>query len=303
MTVMLKRIVSFDGTHVAYDIKRNRTRWYLVFLHGAGGDLRAWDAERAYFHQRGISTIAFDLRGHGLSDRPSSHEAYDLENFAKDIQTVIRHEHIRRYVLVGHCFGGMVAMSYQKLFPNHARSYVFIDTTDRAPIELALLEHIPLFRWIINFLLEHSPEPGRRFSHADYRPFIGTPDFDLARLYSDIHHMTLRSWLFVYEAMGAFDGKAALRTITRPVLVIHGKNDHIFSEAIAEDIRRHLSDAKLELIPHANHIIVLNNPETLVLEIWRFLKRIRHAIRIKLIGGSIRGWLKTGDVPAERLIA
>lgn len=191
-------------------------------------------------------------------------------------------------------------MSYQKLFPNHARSYVFIDTADKAPVELEQLERIPLFRWIINFLLERAPTPERHFSHIDYRPFIGSPDIDLARLYSDIHHMTLRSWLFVYEAIGTFNGQAALQTITRPVLIVHGKNDHIFSEAIAEDIRRHLSDAKLDLIPHAGHVIVMNNPETLALEIWQFLKRIRRVVHIQLVAKRpMRWWLKSGGIPAD----
>lgn len=236
-----------------------------------------------------------------MSSRPTSHQAYALDNFARDVREVIRHEHIRRYVLVGHCFGGMVAINYQKLFPNHPRSYVLVDTTDKAPLELELLAHIPFLSLILNMLLDHGLLADRASGHTDYGPFIGTRDFDIKRLYSDIHHMSLRSWLYVYETISSFNGLAALHSMTRPVLVVHGKDDRIFSAEAAKDIQQQLVDGRLDLIPHANHIIVLNNPDALVLEIWRFLNEIRRQVRIHLVGKrSFRWWLRTVDIPVEQ---
>ena len=299
---MLKEIKSFDKTKIAYNVQKNKTRWFLVFLHGAGGDLKAWDTERNFFHAKGISTIAIDMRGHGLSDRPQRAEDYSLDHFANDIYCVIKHEHVKNYILVGHCFGGMVAMNYQKLFPNQAKSYVFIDTTDKAPLLLEAFDSMPFLRAIINLILDNTKLRTEHFSHINYLPFVGGSDLDMKRLLSDISHMSFKSWILVYETIAEFDAKAILETITRPALVIHGEKDTIFHTSIAEDIRKHLQEGTLDLIPDANHVIVLNNPETLVYEIWKFLSNIQHIIKIRMRGGNrlLALWLRSLNTePAE----
>src|SRR3989344_6386457 len=112
---------SFDGAKIYYDkTVRDKNKW-LIFLHGFGGDLTAWQKERAYFAKLGLSTIAMDLRGHGLSARSDKKDFYKLESFAKDVQMLIQHESIKNAILVGHCFGGMVAIYFQAIFPNSSK--------------------------------------------------------------------------------------------------------------------------------------------------------------------------------------
>src|SRR3989338_8016662 len=107
---MQYEIHSFDLAKINYDIVRKKKRFY-IFLHGAGGDLKAWDLN--LFHKNGFSTIAIDLSGHGKSERISQ----SLENATKDVYEVIKHEKVRDFVLVGHCFGGMIAITFAKLYP------------------------------------------------------------------------------------------------------------------------------------------------------------------------------------------
>ena len=118
---MEKKIKSFDGTQINYDISKKESDSYLVFIHGVGGDLAAWKKERNLFHKKGYSTIAIDLRGHGKSGRPKLLKDYNLKFFARDIQTVLKHEKIKDFSIVGHCFGGMVTMIFHKLYPKKAK--------------------------------------------------------------------------------------------------------------------------------------------------------------------------------------
>ena len=48
---MQKSIKSFDGTHINYSINRKAEN-FLVFLHGAGGDLNAWLKYIEFFNQK-----------------------------------------------------------------------------------------------------------------------------------------------------------------------------------------------------------------------------------------------------------
>ena len=52
---MEKIIKSFDDTKINYEIsKSNDNDFYLIFIHGAGGDLTAWRKERYFFHKKGV---------------------------------------------------------------------------------------------------------------------------------------------------------------------------------------------------------------------------------------------------------
>ena len=134
---MQKKITSFDGTQINYSLSKNSENdAYLVFLHGLGGDLTAWKKELNFFKSKGISTLAVDLRGHGKSDRPDLLDKYKLEYFARDVKTIIDHEKIKKLIIVGHCFGGVVTIMFHKLFPNLAKSYILVDTTYKAPDKL-----------------------------------------------------------------------------------------------------------------------------------------------------------------------
>lgn len=272
---MQKQLKSFDNVKINYDISRNSGN-FVVFVHGAGGDLTAWKKERAFLYRRGISTLALDLRGHGKSERPSMPINYRLENFAKDIYAIIRKERISNFVLAGHCFGGMITIMFHKLFPKFAKSYILIDTTYKAPSQLKkIFKNHPFFRHIINHILENENLRKKHFSHVNYEKFVGSGDWNFFRIYSDIAHTSFKSWLFTYENLAEFNGIKTLKSIRKPVLVIEGSKDSIFNLLVAKKIKRLVSKSKLDIVPDANHIIVINNPKQLEAEILGFLLQLK----------------------------
>src|SRR3989344_1665595 len=125
---MQKKIKSFDGVKINYEVS-GKNENCLVFLHGLGGDLNAWKNERKFFKKKNISTIAIDLRGHGKSERPKSYESYGLDKFAMDVYFVLKKKRKKKFILVWHCFGGIVSMNFYCLFPKMAGGYGFIGPT------------------------------------------------------------------------------------------------------------------------------------------------------------------------------
>lgn len=264
---------SFDGAKIYYhSTKRDKSKW-LILLHGFGGDLTAWEKERAYFNKLNISTIAIDLRGHGLSQRSSSKEFYKLENFTKDVEVLIRRENIKNPVVVGHCFGGMVAIYFQVKFPNYSQGLVLIDTSYKPPffsfnpVEKTFL--IDLIELFLKFL------PDIKIAkHRNFAKFIGTPDINIQRILSDILHTSLRSYLILCENIIDSNAKELLGKINVPTLIIEGTNDTIFPPDIARYLNKRIKRSELKFIAGANHILVLNNPAELEKTIENFLKKI-----------------------------
>jgi pimeloyl-ACP methyl ester carboxylesterase len=84
----------------------------IVFQHGFLGSSWLFEEQVKYFGNRGYHAIAFDLKGHGQSDKPKD-ARYLLPEFAQEIEyalsQIIGKEKI---VLLGHSMGGMIALCY-----------------------------------------------------------------------------------------------------------------------------------------------------------------------------------------------
>lgn len=268
-----KYFKSFDGAKIYYHkTVKNKNKW-LVFLHGFGGDLTAWSKERAYFTKLGISTLAMDLRGHGLSEKSQSSDFYHLKNFAKDLNLLLQHEQIKNPIIIGHCLGGMVAIYFQTMFPDQSKALILVDTSYKPPFigsnfvaQAFLKQFFKLFSKIFPNIAV--------YGHADFNQFLDTADIDFKRLLSDILHTSLKSYLILCQSLVGFNAKKLLDKITVPTLVIEGTNDTIFPPDIAEYLHSRIKTSELDLIEGANHIIVINNPVELEESIANFLKKI-----------------------------
>lgn len=270
---MQKKIKSFDNVRINYSIKR-LSGFFLVFIHGAGGDLNAWKKQRHFFHKKGFSTLAVDLRGHGLSDRPNSYKSYRLECFARDIRQILKKEKIKEFIIVGHCFGGMVTIVFHKLFPKLPKAYILIATTYKAPRSLRIFKHSKVLMNLLCYLPKNKLFRKKQFSHVNFDKFVGSGDWNLRRIYSDITHTSLKSWLFTYQNIAQFDGVKTLKSIDKPVLILEGEKDTIFPPKIAKEIHQLIRTSKIDIIPNANHILVLNNARRLQHEILSYIETI-----------------------------
>lgn len=75
--------------------------------------------------------VLLDPRGTGYSDRPAETSAYDLEDYAGDIEAVRERLGLRRLDVLGHSHGGFVAMTWAATYPDRVRRLVLAGTAPR----------------------------------------------------------------------------------------------------------------------------------------------------------------------------
>ncbi len=96
----------------------------VVLLHGLASSCRTWDLLAPYLASR-FKVVAPDQRGHGLSDKPDA--GYGFEEVAKDLAQFISALDLERPLLVGHSWGGNVAVHFAALYPQVPRGLVLVD--------------------------------------------------------------------------------------------------------------------------------------------------------------------------------
>src|ERR1700730_5197264 len=78
----------------------------VVFVHGNGANLTQWRAQLDHV-RKGRYAVAYDLRGMGRSE-PARNGDYSVAAMADDLDAVVTEVGLRRFVLVGHSYGGAV---------------------------------------------------------------------------------------------------------------------------------------------------------------------------------------------------
>src|SRR5262245_44773912 len=87
----------------------------VVLLHGLCGDLAFWHPSIVSGLAADHRVTRLDMRGHGYSGRPAS--GYTTRDLAADLARLLDHLGIVEASLVGHSFGGAVALHASALEP------------------------------------------------------------------------------------------------------------------------------------------------------------------------------------------
>lgn len=102
-----------DGVTLAVQESGDPDGPAVVLIHGLLGSRLDWDAQLNSAELQRYRLISYDLRGHGLSGKPTAAQAYsDGRRWADDLAAVIKSSHAQRPVLVGWSLGGAVISNY-----------------------------------------------------------------------------------------------------------------------------------------------------------------------------------------------
>ncbi|HTJ22205.1 MAG TPA: alpha/beta hydrolase [Gemmatimonadaceae bacterium] len=138
-----------------------------VLLHGWGACSYSFRHALELLPNHGIRTIAVDLRGFGLSDKPTRRGQYTLDAYVADLEQVLDAIGVSRPTLIGHSMGGGIALHYALHRPERVERIALINPVGLVPLRLiglARLSPRSLFRLLdghltprtlIRFILRH----------------------------------------------------------------------------------------------------------------------------------------------------
>ena len=96
----------------------------VVLLHGLASTCHIWD-QVAPLLAEDYRVIAMDQRGHGESAKPDY--GYDFASVGKDLEGLLEGKDLRNPIIVGHSWGGDVALEFAVSNPEMPGGLCFID--------------------------------------------------------------------------------------------------------------------------------------------------------------------------------
>jgi N-formylmaleamate deformylase len=215
---------------------------------------------------RDYRVITLDIRGRGLSDTPPA--GYSLEDYAGDVNAVIKQLQLQRPMLVGHSMGARIAAAAGVLHHGAAGPVVLADPPLTGP-----------GRGTYPMALE-------AFMDQLQAARSGAAPEDLLRYFPTLtpEHLTLRArWLptcdenAVRESWLNFhreDFFPYLRELEPPVLFMYGADSPVVPESALPEIKETRPDVEIARIPSAAHMIPWDNTEDFLAETRCFLERV-----------------------------
>ncbi|MFC1748906.1 alpha/beta fold hydrolase [Pseudomonadota bacterium] len=123
-TSNLQTVQSFDGNGLSCEIRGSGNR-PLVFVHGWTCN-RDFFAPQADYFSKTHQVVSLDLAGHGQSE--GGRTDWTLQNFARDVEAVVKSLALEAPVLIGHSMGGAVCLEAARLLDKQISGVVLADT-------------------------------------------------------------------------------------------------------------------------------------------------------------------------------
>ncbi len=258
----------------------------IVVLHGGPGfDHRQflpfiW--ELAENHQ----VILFDQRGTGLSECTVDSTTITVGNFIKDIELVRQHFKIEEMNLLGHSWGGILAMHYSVSHPEKLKSLILCScaasadcfdtmrrnyTAKRSEVDTALLEEI----YGSTEFQNQDPEAIARFWAVFFRVYFVDPAYadqmDLVFTPNTIAHSDLVA-RYILTSIGQFNLHDELAVVDCPTLILHGDSDPM-PPSYAEELQASIKQSELVICENTGHWLFIDGKDCFRDSILDFLAR------------------------------
>lgn len=227
----------------------------VVLLHGLPGTAEDYDAVTPLL--AGHRTIAIDRPGFGYS----SGGYVPLQRQLTSIDALLRRLGVVRPILVGHSYGGTIALGFAERYPGEVSGLVLVDaaaaglhigTFEQVQARFVQLLQLPVIRQIANatFAQLLSTVSVNRVDGEAFHPQAVAPAHRRRTLAINMTHGNLES--FAGEQLAA-NGVIAqvdkrLAVITAPTIVIQGERDELVKPLYGRRLAAALPGARLRMV-------------------------------------------------------
>lgn len=229
----------------------------LIMLHGFGASSYSFSKIIPELSKY-FTIYAFDLKGFGDSPKPDDHR-YSVYDQALLVDQYLKKHHLDKVILLGHSYGGGVALSLALMDPKRFAKLVLIDSAsyDQQLPKLIRWLQIPVLGKLGFYLIPATVEVKESYKYAFYDN-RKIPE-DIVKEYArNLYKPNARKvYLQTVENLIPEDIEKISRrykTIQIPTLIVWGANDIVIRKEKAYRLHRDIPHSQLKIIPRCGHI-------------------------------------------------
>jgi pimeloyl-ACP methyl ester carboxylesterase len=235
----------------------------VVFVHGWGCSVYVFRFNMPALADAGFRVIAVDLKGHGLSDKPTAPEEYKIDSLVEHLRDILDALELERPALAGHSLGGSLIYHFAARYPDRASCLGLLSPVGLNGVPLMWLYHAltpklltPILRLIkprliVKLALRRVYGRRAHFTQRDVEEFLAPSQFPE-------YALAMRELLHNYD--WAAGKNRRLTTVDIPAMGVWGSLDHMMPDDGMGVYLPLLPRVVLRAIPDAGHIIPEETP-------------------------------------------
>ncbi len=269
-----ERIVKAPEAAILLHVETYGSGKPVVLLHGFGASSYSFSRIIPALSKH-YKVYAVDLKGFGDSPRPDDHR-YSVYDQAVLVERFLNTHHLDHVIVIGHSYGGGVALSLALMDPARIDKMVLIDAAAYAQQLPKLIRwlQIPVVGPLAFYLLPASYEVEDSYRYAFYddrkipKDIIKVYTENLRkpgakRVYLEASHVLIPEDI---DCVSRY-----YRQIRIPTLILWGANDIVIRPSRAYRLHRDLRNSRLVIIPRCGHIPQEECPEAVVKALEKFM--------------------------------
>ena len=244
----------------------------VLLLPGWGSTVFLWRHNMPALSESGFRTIAVDLKGMGLSDKPVGESQYTTDAMLSHLGEILDGLGLKGPVIIGHSVAASIAYRFARRQPGRVKAIVLISPVGHAGVKLLWLframtprflrRAVPMLanRFFVTAALRRGYGRLRKFTREDVNEYCAPAQYrEFAIAQRDLLH--------------AFDWSEPVEgPVDVPVLLISGTEDHMVGPAKIEAYRAKVPQLRVKLIAGAGHIVPEEAPDEVNVAVIDFLR-------------------------------
>lgn len=236
-----------------YFLRLGDGKQVVVFLHGWGarGEIFKWFAGEL---KKDYMVVIPDFNGFGKSEDPDS--IWGVREYSENLFNLLNELNLKKVTLVGHSFGGRVAIKFCKMYPGCVDRLILVNSAGIRP-KRGFKYFIRVMRYkYLKRAAAHNPKLAEKLKG------FGSKD------YKALNDSMKKVFIKVVNE----DLKPDMLKIKTKTLIIWGEKDLETPLYMAKKINKYIKGSELIIIKDAAHFSFLDKPRDFILILRAFLK-------------------------------
>lgn len=286
------KMITVDGKYQVWTKKIGSGAIKVLLLHGGPGATHDYfECFEDFLPQAGIEFYYYDQLGTGNSDIPADTSLWTISRYVEEVEQVRQGLGLENFYLLGHSWGGMLAMEYLQKYQDHVKAAIlsnmtagmksFVSYTAKLKEDLFTPQEIRMYDSLDKLQLYDSPEYQGLLMGKLYPNVLCRLDpwpEPLMRAFKKLNASIYIQMQGVdeFHVTGSFRNWEMwdrLPNITIPTLVIGGEKD----EMNPEDMRKEgklIPNSRTYLCPNGSHMSMYDDQQNYFNNLIGFLKDV-----------------------------